>query len=161
VLGVRVKPETDKRQERRHTHRHTNSKRATAQRQRGQVVMRGWLQRTHTRARTHTLTHTCIYGIYGDMVFMYACMYVYMCMHIYVYMYIYIVLTRGLGARGPAQAHQRGPVFKEKQATHAHTTRTTPHNTRQEQHHKRPHKEPPQSLNNDRRWRGDGAGGRV
>jgi len=30
-------------------------------------------------------------------------------------------------------------------------------NTRHEQHHKRPHEEPPPSLNNDRRWRSDGA----
>jgi len=41
----------------------------------------------------------------------------------------------------------RGDV-KEKQVTHT--------NTRQEQHRKRPHEEPHPSLDNNRRWRGDG-----
>ena len=40
----------------------------------------------------------------------------------------------------------------EKEVTHKHTTRKTPHTTRQEQQHKRPHEEPPPSLNNDRQW---------
>jgi len=31
------------------------------------------------------------------------------------------------------------------------------HNTQQEQHHKRPHEEPPLSLSNDRMWHSDGA----
>jgi len=51
----------------------------------------------------------------------------------------------------------RSSVRRDTGHTHKHTTRTTPHNTTQEQHHKRPHEEPPPALDNDRRWRGDGA----
>jgi len=49
---------------------------------------------------------------------------------------------------------------EEKQVTHTQThnkNNTTRHTTRQEQHHKRLHEEPLPALNNDRRWRGDGA----
>jgi len=48
----------------------------------------------------------------------------------------------------PVKSEEAFPV-QEKQVTHT--------NTRPEQDHKRPHAEPPLSLNNDRRWRGDGA----
>ena len=49
----------------------------------------------------------------------------------------------------PGFTRTRTVSGKEKQVTHT--------NTRQEQHHKRPHEGPPLSLNNDRRWRDDGA----
>jgi len=43
----------------------------------------------------------------------------------------------------------RCPLYEEKLVTQT--------NTRQEQHHKRSQEEPPPSLDNDQRWRGDGA----
>ena len=43
------------------------------------------------------------------------------------------------------------PVKKRNRSQVTHT------NTRHEQHHTRPNEEPPPSLNNDRRWRCDGA----
>jgi len=70
-------------------------------------------------------------------------------------------LDRDLGPT-PARQHlehksaSTDSVRRETGHARRHTTRTTQHYTRQEQHHTRPHKEPPPSLNTDRRWRGDG-----
>jgi len=68
--------------------------------------------------------------------------------------------TRRRLLRFPSSSHCLLPTTilrEEKQVTHTNTQQEQ-HTTRQEQHHKRPHEEPsPPALNNDRRWRGDGA----
>jgi len=51
-----------------------------------------------------------------------------------------------------------GKKQKNQQVTHTPTENTTPDtHTRQEQHPKPPNEHPPQTLNNARRWRDDGA----
>ena len=76
---------------------------------------------------------------------MYRCVYIYICVgvytYIYMYIYIYIYTVGRTLPRRPVRA-------QEKQVKHTNT------NTRQEQHHKRPHEE---QRYKDRMWRGDGA----
>ena len=58
------------------------------------------------------------------------------------------------------EAYREGVVVKYLQVTHTHTHRqrtTPPTHTRQEQHPKPPHEHSPQTLNNARKWRDDGA----
>jgi len=72
-----------------------------------------------------------------------VCMYVYACIYLCVYyisVYLYTLYTQG----EPTQRHRQ---------------RTTTRHTRirQEQHPRPPNEHPPQTLNNARRWRDDGA----
>jgi len=64
-------------------------------------------------------------------------------------------------AREPRSGNRAQRPCKKRNRSHTqphNKNNTTHHMTRQEQHHKRPHEEPPTpALNNDRRWRGDGA----
>ena len=96
---------------------------------------------------------------------MYIYIYIYICIyiHIYVYVYIYIytyihIYSEWRFLTSLLSLHLSICEKRNRSHTHKHTTRTTPHNTRHDKNSTtNDHTNPPPALNNDRRWRADGA----